>query len=84
MTHHVFWFPEADRRLLEILTASEEPSQLAEVVKKLDSWLSQYPSEIGESRYENERIAFNSPLAILYEILENPPTVVVLDVWTIK
>lgn len=84
MKHFVFWFPSADKRLQEIFAASEDKQALARTIKEIDRWLTKHPKEFGESRYENIRIAFHSPLGVLYEILDGPPTVIVLDIWATK
>jgi hypothetical protein len=81
MIHHVFWFPDADKKLQEIVAETDDKDDLALVIKKLDRWLSRFPQDVGESRFENVRLGFLPPLGILFEILENPPTVIVVDVW---
>ena len=81
MKHFVFWAPEADERLQSLIRSAEESSDLIRVVREIDVWLARHPLDFGESRYETVRIGVVAPLAVLFEVLDDPPTVIVLDIW---
>lgn len=81
MKHFVFWSPEADERLQSLIRSAEESSDLIRVVREIDVWLARHPLDFGESRYETVRIGVVAPLAVLFEVLNDPPTVIVLDIW---
>jgi hypothetical protein len=79
--HFVFWAPEADEKLQSLIRAAEESSDLIRVVREIDVWLARHPLDFGESRYDTVRIGVVAPLAVLLEVLDDPPTVIVLDIW---
>lgn len=81
MKHFVFWSPEADERLQALIRSAEESSDLIRVVREIDVWLARHPLDFGESRYDTVRIGVVAPLAVLFEVLDDPPTVIVLDIW---
>ena len=81
MKHFVFWSPEADERLQALILGAEESSDLIRVVREIDVWLARHPLDFGESRYDTVRIGVVPPLAVLFEVLDDPPTVIVLDIW---
>jgi len=83
MRHHVFWIPEADVKLQDLIVQADDSQEVIRVASEIDRWLSRDPHKFGESRYENVRIGFIRPLAVQFEILEDDPTVIVLDVWRI-
>jgi hypothetical protein len=39
------------------------------------------PRDFDESRYEHVRLGVVAPVAVLFEVQDDPPTVIVLDVW---
>jgi len=77
----VTWIPLAEARLTELWLKSRVSSQITEATDKLDAQLSQRPLDIGESRHANTRIAFERPLAILYDVDPRKKRVVVVDAW---
>jgi hypothetical protein len=79
--HFVFWSPEADGRLQSLIRGAEESSDLIRVVREIDVWLARHPLDFGESRSDTVRIGVVPPLAVLFEVLDDPPTVIVLDIW---
>ena len=81
MRHFVFWFPDADERLQKIVAQSDDKPTMARVINHLDRCLSRYPQKFGESRFENVRVGFVPPLGVQFEILDDPATVIVMDVW---
>jgi hypothetical protein len=81
MRHVVFWVPEADEKLQAIITAANAAADLIRVVREIDYWLARDPLDFGESRFDTVRLGVVSPLAVLFDVLEDPPTVIVLDIW---
>jgi hypothetical protein len=81
MRHAVFWSPEADERLQSLILSSNNREHIVRVVREIDFWLARAPLDFGESREEPVRLAVIRPLAVLFEVLEEPPTVIVLDLW---
>lgn len=53
------------------------PPALIRLVREIDCWLASKPLDFGESRFETVRLGVVHPLAVL----EEPPTVIVLDIW---
>ncbi|MDA0970579.1 MAG: hypothetical protein O3A60_09115 [Planctomycetota bacterium] len=80
MRHSVFWVPEADERLQALIAASDE-NALLRVAREIDFWLARDPLNFGESRSEAVRLGVVRPIAVLFEVLNDPPTVIVLDIW---
>lgn len=81
MSHFVFWAPAADEKLQEIIRAADDRSRLARIVREIDFWLARGPSDFGESRFETVRLGVVERVAVLFEVLDDPPTVIVLDIW---
>ncbi|NBT36400.1 MAG: hypothetical protein EBT03_12855 [Betaproteobacteria bacterium] len=81
MRHFVFWVPEADEKLQAIITATNATSDLIRVVREIDFWLARDPLDFGESRFDTVRLGVVRPLAVLFDVLDDPPTVIVLDIW---
>ncbi len=81
MKHYVFWVPEADEIVQKLLASENDPATFVRIFDEIDRTLAHNPSDFGESRYANIRIAFAGPIAIQFEIQSDPPTVIVLDVW---
>jgi hypothetical protein len=81
MRHVVFWVPEADEKLQAIITAANGATDLIRVVREIDYWLARDPLDFGESRFDTVRLGVVRPLAVLFDVLEDPPTVIVLDIW---
>ena len=81
MRHFVFWAPEADEKLQSLIRDEDEGSDLIRVVREIDVWLARDPLDFGESRYETVRLGGVPQLAVLFDVLDDPPTVIVLDIW---
>jgi len=76
MRHVVFWVPEADEKLQAIITAANAATDLIRVVREIDYWLARDPLDFGESRFDTVRLGVVRPLAVLFDVLEDPPTVI--------
>ena len=81
MRHHVFWVPDADERLQALIEAADDRNDLIRTVREIEFWLARNPLDFGESRFETVRLGVVRPLAVLFDVLEGPPTVIVLDIW---
>jgi hypothetical protein len=84
MKHFVFWMPHADEIVQKLIAESGDHAALVAKLREIEYWLKWYPLEFGESRYENVRVAFTAPLGVQFEILQDPPTVIVINVWRIR
>lgn len=48
----------------------------------MSGWLAtRWNLEFGESRYDTVRLGVVAPLAVLFDVLTDTPTVIVLDIW---
>lgn len=83
MRHFVFWAPEADEGLQSLIRNDEADGRVVRAVREIDFWLARGPIDFGESRYDTVRVGFVTPIAIQFDVLSHPPTVVVLDIWRI-
>ncbi|MFM9058173.1 MAG: hypothetical protein ACKOSQ_03430 [Planctomycetaceae bacterium] len=81
MNHFVFWSPEADAKLQSLIAEAEDTALLIRVAREIEFWLARDPLAFGESRYETVRLGVVRPLAVLFDVLDEPPTVIVLDIW---
>ena len=82
MSFHVVWKTAARDELAEAWLASPSPIRKAITVAchSLENQLRSNPFEVGESRDGNERIAFERPLVVLFDIDELRRLVRVLNV----
>lgn len=83
MKYRVFWSPHAENRLEVLLQDLSARPQLAKAAREIDRNLSIDPVGFGETRYENVRVGFSTPLGIQYEVLGDVSSVIVYDVWRI-
>lgn len=83
MRYRVFWSPDAERELESLASSVADPSELAASARRIDQQLIRHPLRFGESRDQELRIAFESPLAILFDVFQEERTVVVYRVWRI-
>jgi len=83
MKHFVFWAPEADERLQLLVRGDDSEGRVVRAVREIDFWLARGPLDFGESRYDTVRVGFVAPIAVQFDVLADPPTVIVLDIWRI-
>jgi len=81
MSYTVLWTKSAEDRLMELWLNAVDPGLIQLRCDKLDAELKQHPYTIGESRSENLRIAFETPLAIAYRVDDQHRVVAVVGVW---
>ncbi len=79
--HVVFWSPEADETLQALIRDAADQEACLLWIGENDSWLARGPLDFGESRYHTIRLGVVTPLAVLFDVLDDPPTVIVLDIW---
>ena len=80
----VEWRPEAQNDLTEAWIAADGPGRQAitQAVQRIDRSLERNPLDTGEGRAGNDRIHFERPLVVLFEVLEAQQQVKVLRMWT--
>lgn len=81
MAYRVFWTPNAEQKLSNILGRSRDASTVAPAAREIDRRLVAAPTKVGESRIESLRIGFERPLGFDFDILEDVKTVIVLNIW---
>jgi hypothetical protein len=75
------WTRIAESALARLWLLDEHRKQITEAADRLEAVLRRSPHNVGESRAEGTRIAFEAPLAALYEVRDKDRTVTVLRVW---
>jgi plasmid stabilization system protein ParE len=84
MNFQVIWRNAATRGLTSIVARAMDQglgtAAITRAVAALDQKLRQNPMGIGESRSEGERIVFERPLWVYYEVHEDEKVVIVLSV----
>jgi plasmid stabilization system protein ParE len=81
MKYTVRWVPIAEQELAAIWLASADREAVTRAAHRLDQRLRTTPFSLGESRQSSlSRIAFEPPLAIEFEVIEDDKKVRVLAV----
>lgn len=81
MAFEVMWSPAAEKRLAELWLKSETRAEIRAAANRLDESLRRAPLTLGESRSEDERIAFDGPLGCSYRVDPDLQLVYVLSIW---
>lgn len=81
MKYTVLWSKSAETRLAELWLGAADPQAIRRACDDLDTQLAERPTQIGESRSENVRIAFESPIAVEYRVFEKHHVVIVGGIW---
>jgi hypothetical protein len=81
MSYAVIWTPRSERDLTEIWLGSRWRYLISQSADQLDMWLSQNPTQVGESRAANLRIVFLPAFVAEFEVDEATHTVYVRTVW---
>jgi hypothetical protein len=84
MKYRVFWHPHAESQLEQILSNEVYQPRILAAARAIDRQLFVAPLNFGESRFETVRIAFERPLAVLFEVQDDVRTVIVYEVWFIE
>lgn len=64
--------------MLELAERQESTEALYQAMNRIDELLSTSPNDIGESRADFERVYFEPPLSITYEVHDDEHLVIVL------
>jgi hypothetical protein len=82
MNYGVFWIAEAEQELAAAWLAFPDRNAVTQAANLLDKQLRVDPLHTGESRQSSvRRIAFEPPLGIEFEVIEDDKKVRVLGVW---
>lgn len=84
MAYRVTWRRRALDQLSEIWMNSPDRSSVSDAVRTLDRMLTADPNECGESREEDIRVVFKSPLGCRVSIDEGLNHVLVESVWMLQ
>jgi plasmid stabilization system protein ParE len=84
MNFTVVWLPDAELELTALWMKSSRRSEVTRASAELDRRLATSGSLEGESRPNNMRIAFETPLAIIFRVDEVNRNVVVARVWEFR
>ena len=83
MRHRVFWSPNAEAKIEQLLEDAADANEIANAARGIDQILLAAPKDFGESRYDTIRAGFGFPLGVQYEVMDDVRTVIVHDVWRI-
>ena len=64
--------------MLELADRGESTEPLYRAMNRIDELLAAHPNDIGESRADFERVYFEPPLSITYEVNDDEHLVIVL------
>lgn len=81
MKYTVVWVSKAERELTTIWLNATDRAVVTEAAAAIDRELHIDPTNVGESRADNDRILIIPPLVAKYDILPNEPIVRVLNIW---
>jgi len=81
MKFTVLWKPAAQQDLADLWMDSKTRGAITAAANQLDRNLSEDADQLGESRDQFIRIAFESPLGIEFEVDTEDRKVLVLGVW---
>jgi hypothetical protein len=81
MKYTVIWTPESEQELTRLWLASRWRQLITSAAHQADELLAHDPSNVGESRDADMRIAFVWPLAVEFEVVDRERTVYVRGVW---
>jgi plasmid stabilization system protein ParE len=81
MKYAVEWLPSAEQELASLWNHAADRKAVTAAANALDADLARDPFSLGESRGERTRIAFYTPLAVLFDVDAASNTVTVWDLW---
>lgn len=81
MKYTVLWTPSTEETLAELWLSAADPDKIQQACDTLDAQLAAGPKAMGESREENARIAFETPIGIEYRVFPSEQVVIVGGVW---
>jgi plasmid stabilization system protein ParE len=77
MNFTVLWTVEAQDELTEIWLSHWDRAGVTAATHRIDTLLARDPEDQGESRPDDRRIMFDSPLVVIYRIVEADRQVIV-------
>lgn len=84
MTYNVTWIPVAEQELAAAWLASADRNAVTAAAHRLDGRLRSDPLHMGESRESSvRRVAFDAPVGIEFEVIEDDKKVRVLGLWLV-
>jgi plasmid stabilization system protein ParE len=84
MNYNVIWLPDAERELTDLWLHSPDRGIVTKAAAVIDRLLERNPEYEGESRTNDQRILFASPLAVIYRLRSEEREVAVLHVWRFR
>jgi hypothetical protein len=85
MKYLVSWTPRAEERLASAWLAAPDQKAVTDAAHVLDQHLANDPLRFGESRMSSiNRVAWEAPLGIEFDVIEDDKKVLVLTVWLIS
>ena len=84
MKYTVIWLPDTIDELAILWLNPSLRKAVTNAADKIDILLSGHPAEVGESRSNDRRILFESPLGVTYRIKHADMKVYVLRVWCFR
>ena len=81
MKFKVVWRPLAERNLARLWVESDHRRLLADAANRLDAAMAERGDTFGESRSGSMRVAFSTPLGVLFEVAPEEGVVYVANVW---
>lgn len=85
MNYEVVWGPVIEGQLAAVWIASDDRAAVAAAAHRLDQALARNPLALGEARDSSvRRVAFDHPLGIEFEVIEDDKRVIVQAVFSVK
>ncbi len=85
MKYSVIWQRVAEGELAPVWLAASDRNAVTRAASRLDAQLASDPLHLGESRTSSvHRIAFDSPLGVEFEIVEDDKLVIVQGVFAVS
>lgn len=81
MKYTVEWLPSVEQELAALWNSAPDRSDIAAAANNIDAALARDPLTLGESRGGRTRIAFLTPLAVLFDVDTAARMVTVWDLW---
>ena len=81
MNYTVRWLPKAEQELAALWLDATVRSAVTQAAHRIDQQLQQSPQDLGESRAEDIRVHFQTPLGVLFRVPTSMRLVEVVHVW---
>ena len=80
MSHDVYWTPQAESELAEIVSGAADVEMIVRTAYRIDAILGNCAAQAGESRVRDERTVYDRPLTVYFRVDEGRLRVTVLRV----